>query len=106
MLAVVAVAVLLTVAVAALLGVTAAPLLVALSHAERRRASPTRVGVAAAGGSLLALLLAVAGLRAGAPAPALVFALVVAWAVPVVLARTDSRWAGRAGAHERVRASG
>lgn len=105
LLAVVAVAVLVTVALLALLGVTVAPFLVALWHAERRDASPARVGVAAAAGSALGLGLATAGVRADAVAPAAALPLLLTWLVPVVVARapSHSRWLGRAGRHEMMR---
>jgi hypothetical protein len=103
-LAVLAVALLLTVGVAALVGLTVAPLLVALLHAERQGASPARVGVAAAAFSGIGLLLAAAGARTGPGT--MVLPLLLTWVVPVLVARAPSgaRWLGRAGARERVRA--
>jgi hypothetical protein len=105
-LAVIAVAVLATLAVAAFVGVTAAPLLVALGHAERLRASTARVGAAALAGSLAGLVLALVAARTGAVPPAVALPLLLTWVVPVLVARApqDARWLGRPGRHERARA--
>ncbi len=99
LLAVLAVAVLVTLAVAALAAVTVGPLLVSLWHAERQGASTARVGAAAVAGSAAGLLLAVVGLRIGAVPPAAALALLLTWLVPVVVARVPGGWLGRAGRH-------
>ncbi len=101
LLAVLAVAVLVTLAVALLAAVTVAPLLVALWHAERQRASTARVGAAAVAGSAVGLLLTLAGLRASAVPPAAALPLLLTWVVPVVVARApgSARWLGRSGRH-------
>lgn len=105
LLAVIAVAVLVTLACAALLGVTVAPFIVALGFAERRGASPARVGVAALGGSAVALWLALVAWRADAVPPAAAVPLLLSWVVPVVVAYAPrgARWLGRAGRHQRIR---
>ena len=103
LLAVVAVAVVVTVGFAALFGVTVAPLLVALDQAERLQVSPARVGVAAVAGCGAALLLAAATVRSEHSSAAVV-PLVLTWAVPVLVARAPggTRLVGRAGRHERA----
>jgi hypothetical protein len=103
-LAVLAVAVIVTLAVAALLGLTAAPLLVAMAHAERLGGSPARAGVAAALGASLGLGLATWLARHGATPPTAALPLLLTWVVPVVVARSPRRagWVGRAGRHERL----
>jgi len=103
LLAVVAVAVVVTVGFAALFGVTVAPLLVALDQAERLQASPARVGAAAVAGCAAGLLLALAAARAGLGSASVV-PLLVTWAVPVLVAWAPggARLAGRAGRHERA----
>ncbi|HWG92959.1 MAG TPA: hypothetical protein VNU66_01885 [Mycobacteriales bacterium] len=102
LLSVVVVAVAVTVGLAALLAVTVAPLVVALARGEQVGASPARVGTAAVAGALVALLVAEALRRGGAGAASAV-ALLLAWVVPVVVARAprESRWLGRAGQHTR-----
>jgi hypothetical protein len=88
---------------ATLLGVTVAPFLVALDHADRRRASPTRVGAAAALGSVAGLgLAATAMTRSEVPTAVAVLPVLLSWLVPVVVARAPARGLGRAGRHERV----
>jgi hypothetical protein len=101
-LAMIAVAVLLTVGVVALLGVTAVPFLVALWHAERQRASPVRVGVAAVAGSALSLALAGLVTRTGASPAVAMLPLLLSWVVPVAVTRAPKgvRWLGRVGRHE------
>ena len=103
LLAVVAVAVVVTVGFAALFGVTVAPLLVALDRAERLRVSPARLGVGAVAGCAAGLLLALAAVRSGLGSAAVV-PLVVTWAVPVLVTWVpgSTRLAGRAGRHERA----
>ena len=106
LLAVVAVAVIVTLACAALMGVTVAPFLVALGFAERTGASPVRVGAAALAASAAALWLAVVAWRADAVPPAVALPLLLSWVVPVVVAWAPrgARFLGRAGRHERIRA--
>ncbi|MFP5219313.1 MAG: hypothetical protein ACLGIG_06185 [Actinomycetes bacterium] len=103
-LAVIAVAVIVTLACAALVGVTVAPFLIALGFAERRRASPARVGVAAVVASGVALWLSLVLWRADAAPPAAALPLLLSWVVPVAVAYAPhgARWLGRAGRHERI----
>jgi hypothetical protein len=105
LLAVLAVAVLVTLGVGGLLAVTVAPFLVALGHADRQGASATRVGAVAMAGSAAGLALAWVGLRADAVPAAAAVPLLLTWLVPVAVARAPrrARWLGRAGRHERLR---
>ncbi|HWH27781.1 MAG TPA: hypothetical protein VNU26_02260 [Mycobacteriales bacterium] len=105
LLAVIAVAVIVTFACAALMGVTVAPFVVALGFAERRGASPARVGVAALAGSAVALSLALLAWRADAVPPAAALPLLLSWVVPLVVAYAPrgARFLGQAGRHERLR---
>ena len=103
LLAVLAVAVLVVLAVAVLLAVTVGPLLVALSHAARLRASSARIGGATVAGVAVCLLLALVAVRSGSTTVAAV-PLVGTWLVPVAVAWSPagSRALGRSGRHERL----
>ena len=93
--------VLVTAGLAGLAALTVVPFAVALGQAQARGLSAGRVGALAAAGVLLGLALAGAAVLSGA-APALALpALLLTWAVPVLLrVRHRPRLAGRAGRHE------
>ena len=72
-------------AVLALLLVTVAPFVVAVDRGQQRGASPARVGAAALAGCAVALALAVRTVESAGVAG--VLALLLAWVVPVAVAR-------------------